>query len=62
MAHPMLPEHWIQWIALETEAGVQRVDLKPGEEAVAEFALAGGDKAIAVYEHCNLHGLWKTDI
>ena len=62
VTHPMLPEHWIQWIALETEKGVQRVDLEPGEEPVAEFALADGDKAVAAYEHCNLHGLWKTDI
>ncbi|HHX72771.1 MAG TPA: superoxide reductase, partial [Clostridiales bacterium] len=29
-------------------------------EAVAEFALADGDKAVAVFAYCNLHGLWKT--
>ena len=62
VTHPMLPEHWIQWIALETEKGVQRVDLEPGQEPVAEFALADSDKAVAAYEHCNLHRLWKTDI
>ncbi|HBC27492.1 MAG TPA: desulfoferrodoxin, partial [Ruminococcaceae bacterium] len=26
------------------------------------FALAEGEKPVAVYEYCNLHGLWKADI
>ena len=62
VAHPMLAEHWIQFIALETEKGYQRVCLTPGEAPEAVFVLAPGDKAVAAYEHCNLHGLWKTDI
>ena len=24
------------------------------------FKLADGDKAVAVYAYCNLHGLWKN--
>ena len=28
----------------------------------AEFILAEGDRAVAAYEYCNLHGLWKADI
>ncbi|MCC7571256.1 desulfoferrodoxin, partial [Candidatus Micrarchaeota archaeon] len=36
--------------------------LKPGEEPKAVFEVADGDKALAVYEHCNLHGLWKTEV
>ena len=28
----------------------------------AEFIVADGDEAIAAYEFCNLHGLWKADI
>ena len=35
--------------------------LNPGEKPTALFALAE-DKAIAVYEYCNLHGLWKTEL
>ncbi|MEG0752135.1 MAG: desulfoferrodoxin family protein [Oscillospiraceae bacterium] len=61
-AHPMLEEHFIQWIYLKTERGGQRKCLKPGEAPVAEFALAGGDKAVAVYEYCNIHGLWKKEL
>ena len=58
--HPMAEEHSIQWIALETEQGNQRKTLKPGQEPVAVFALTPGDKVVAAYEYCNLHGLWKA--
>ena len=57
--HPMLEEHYIGFIAIETEQGVHRKTLKPGEKPEAEFALADGDKLVAAYEWCNLHGLWK---
>lgn len=60
--HPMLPEHYIQFIALETKNGVQIKNLKAGDEPKAEFILADGDEAVAVYEYCNLHGLWVKDI
>ena len=60
--HPMLEEHFIMWIALETKQGVQRKALNPGEKPEAVFALAEGDEAVAAYEYCNLHGLWKAEI
>lgn len=60
--HPMLPEHYIMWIRLETEQGGQRKVLAPGDEPKATFVLAPGDKPVAVYEYCNIHGLWKADI
>lgn len=60
--HPMLDAHYIQWVALETDKGVQIKKLKPGEKPFAEFVLAEGEKAVAAYEYCNLHGLWKTDM
>ena len=59
--HPMLPEHAIQWIYLETEKGGQRKVLVHGEAPKVTFALVD-DKAVAVYEYCNLHGLWKTEL
>lgn len=62
VAHPMLEEHYINCVYLETKKGVQRVDLKPGEEPVAVFAVAEGDAPVAAYEYCNLHGLWKKEI
>jgi len=60
--HPMLAEHYIQFIALETKSGVQIKYLKAGDEPKAEFVLADGDEAVAVYEYCNLHGLWVKEL
>ena len=62
VTHPMAEEHYIQWIALETKAGNQRKQLKPGEAPEACFALCEGDEVIAAYEYCNLHGLWKATV
>ncbi len=59
--HPMLPEHHIGWIWLQTKLGGQRRCLEPGNEPKAEFVLAPGDEPVAVFEWCNLHGLWKAD-
>ena len=58
----MLENHYIQWVVLETKNGAQIHYLKPGEKPEAVFALAEGDEAIAAYEYCNLHGLWKKEL
>ncbi len=60
--HPMTPKHSIKFILLVTEKTVQRVDLLPSDKPEAEFALLEGDKALAVYEYCNLHGLWVAEV
>ena len=60
VAHPMLAEHFIQWIALECEKGNQRKELKPGDAPEAKFVLTDDDKVVAAYAYCNLHGLWKS--
>ena len=62
VAHPMVEEHYIQWVILETKKGFQKVSLNPDEAPKAEFVLAEGDEAVAAYEYCNLHGLWKAEI
>ncbi|MDY5968534.1 MAG: desulfoferrodoxin family protein [Bacteroidales bacterium] len=59
--HPMLENHYIQWIALETETGLQIKYLKPGEKPVCTFAVVSDDKVLAAYEYCNLHGLWMAE-
>ena len=58
---PMLPEHFIEWVYVQTENGGQRKVLKPGDEPHVTFSL-GDDKAVAVYAYCNLHGLWMTEV
>lgn len=58
--HPMVEEHYIQWICLHTEKGLQFVWLKPGEAPEAIFAVAPDDKVIEAYAYCNIHGLWVS--
>ena len=59
-AHPMLPEHYIEWISLQTKAGNQRKALQPGDEPKVCFKICEGDEVEAVYAYCNLHSLWKA--
>lgn len=56
--HPMLEEHYIEWIALATEDRIEFHFLKPGEAPKAEFQSV---EAGTIFAYCNLHGLWKTD-
>ena len=60
VAHPMVPEHSIEWVYLQTDKGGQRKCLKPGQEPTVTFALCD-ETPVAVYAYCNLHGLWKTE-
>ncbi|MEL7655869.1 MAG: desulfoferrodoxin family protein [Bacillota bacterium] len=61
-AHPMLPEHHIAWIYLQTSAGGQIKYLEVGKEPKASFALSEGETPLTAFEYCNLHGLWKASI
>ena len=58
--HPMLVEHYIEWIALKTKQGNQRKALNPGDKPEACFKICEGDEVEAVYAYCNLHSLWKA--
>ena len=60
--HPMSAEHHIAFVVLETNKGFHKIDLDVTGAPEAAFALADGEKAVAVYEYCNLHGLWKADL
>lgn len=60
--HPMTEEHHIAFIILETDKGVQRKNLDHVGKPEAEFVLSDGEKAVAAYEYCNLHGFWKADL
>jgi len=60
--HPMAEDHFIAFIALQTKKGDQIVHLNPGEKPEAVFAVAPGNEPVAVYEYCNKHGLWKTNL
>ena len=59
VGHPMLDEHYIQWIAMVTADTVDRVALVPGSKPEAVFSYKGEAE---IYEYCNIHGLWKTNL
>lgn len=59
--HPMLPEHFIQWVYVKTEHGGQRKAFQPGDDPNVTFTF-DDDKPVAVYAYCNLHGLWMTEV
>ena len=61
VVHPMLEEHLISHIILETDKEVKIVKLSHTDEPKAEFIL-NNEKPIAVYEYCSLHSLWKKEI
>lgn len=62
VAHPMLAEHYITMVLVELEGKVLRADLKPGAAPEAVFDLGDYKGHVVVYEFCNLHGLWKTEL
>ena len=58
--HPMLPEHYIEWIMIQTNFGNQRKVLKPGDAPIAKFALLEGEEVLKALEYCNSHGLYSN--
>jgi len=59
MPHPMTEGHYIEWIAVVSDDGTERISLSPTDEPKAVFC----DKKNAdVYAYCNLHGLWKAEV
>lgn len=61
ISHPMVVEHYIAFIALETDKGYQIKFLNPDEKPEADFSIVN-EKVVAVYEYCNLHGLWIKEL
>ena len=59
--HPMEEVHWIEWVQLVSDKGSYRKWLNPGEAPNVKFLL-NGEKPLAVYAYCNLHGLWKKEL
>lgn len=57
--HPMQDEHYIEWVELITDKGMQRKSLSPKDEAKAVFTIDDDEKVQAVYAYCNLHSLWQ---
>lgn len=60
--HPMEESHFINFIYIETTNGGHIKFLKPNEKPQTTFFLTDNEKPIAIYEYCNMHGLWKTNL
>ena len=44
------------------DAADQQEEQTADDKPEAVFKLAEGDKPVAVFEYCNLHGLWKKEL
>lgn len=62
VTHPMVPEHFIEWVYLKSAKGGQRKCLAPNDPPELNFLLSEDDSLEEVYAYCNIHGLWKTVI
>jgi superoxide reductase len=60
VAHPMEPEHYIEWIEILTKNRIYRKHLNPGEKPEAEFCIDSKEINKARM-YCNIHGLWKKE-
>jgi superoxide reductase len=58
VAHPMVADHYIQWIEVIADGTVQRKYLSPGGPPEALFTSEAD--SVTAREYCNLHGLWKA--
>lgn len=59
--HPMEQIHHVEFIVIETNKGFQLRRLKGETKAEADFCLLNNEQLVAVYEYCNLHGLFTVD-
>ncbi len=57
--HPMMDNHWIQWVELIADGEVHRRFLNPGDKPEALFCVTA--EKVTAREYCNLHGHWKGE-
>lgn len=60
--HPMIDEHYIQFICLEKEDGYDICPLEPGDSPRCDFYIGDDEIPVRVYAYCNIHGLWNKDM
>lgn len=58
VAHPMVDDHYIEWIEVMADDRLYRAYLKPGMAPEAVFAIDAEN--VVAREYCNKHGLWKA--
>lgn len=55
--HVMEDEHYIEYVAIDSEKLNAKKYFNPGEKAIAVFPYVKGSE---IYSYCNKHGIWKT--
>ena len=58
VTHPSTPEHYIEWIEVQTHDKVYKKYLNPGDKPEAKFLL--DEEVTYSRAFCNLHLLWKS--
>ena len=58
VAHPMDKDHYIPFIAIQTNKGIEINKLNPGADPSSRFLLDEDEELYTAYAYCNLHGLW----
>lgn len=61
MPHPMMENHFIEWIILQTNRGAYSRVLFPDTAPEACFKLRSDEYPVRAYAWCNLHGLWLRE-
>ena len=62
VVHPMAEEHLIERIVVETTSGYYVRNLEHTDTPTATYTLNENEELLAVYEYCNLHGLWVYNV
>ena len=57
--HPMLAEHYIQWIEILADGLSYKTFLQPEQAPEAEFCIKAEKITARIY--CNVHGLWQNE-
>jgi superoxide reductase len=60
--HPMIPEHYIEWIELIADDRIYRRELKAGDQPEAEFCVSTLGEGAEARAYCNLHALWSAKL
>jgi len=56
--HPMVENHYIEWIEVSSGASTMHQHLRPRVAPEARFPAPAGDVTVRAF--CNLHGLWRS--
>lgn len=61
-AHPMLADHYIEWVIIITNKGFYGRSLSIGDQPEAIFEIESDEEVLSAYAFCNIHGLWVKKV